>query len=66
MGAFGDLKKHEPLTNRGVELAEATFCGAETSERGPHDSGQIAPWARGDFSMAGYKSARPRGVGVEP
>ena len=47
MGAFGDPKGNEPLTNRGVELAEATFRGAGTSDRGPHDPGKKGPWARG-------------------
>ena len=47
MGAFCAPCESSPLTNRGVELAEATFRGAGTSERGPHDLGVIDPWTRG-------------------
>ncbi len=36
MAPFGALFEHSPLTNRGVELAEATFRGVGTSDRGPH------------------------------
>ena len=61
MGAFGDPRKHEPLTNRGVELAEATFCGAETSDRGPHVPGKKGPWARGYSST--YRSNEARLIG---
>ena len=61
MGAFGDPCESPPLTNRGVELAEACFCGAENTERVPHDSGKIEPCARGYFSLAEFKDARPYG-----
>lgn len=61
MGAFGDLEEFNPVTNRGVELAEATFRGAGMSDRGPHDSGQNGPWARGYFSLGVFKDARPKG-----
>ena len=60
MGAFGDLEEFNPVTNRGVELAEATFRGAGMSDRGPHDSGQNGPWARGYFSQVCRKDARLR------
>ena len=60
MGAFGDLEEFIPVTNRGVELAEATFRGAGMSDRGPHDSGQNGPWARGYFSQVCRKDARLR------
>ena len=50
MHAFGGPKNALPLTNRGVELAEALFRGAEITDRGPHDPDQIGPCARGQNS----------------
>ena len=63
MGAFGDLEEFNPVTNRGVELAEATFRGAGMSDRGPHDSGQNGPWARGYSSQRSFKQTDPKGRG---
>ena len=36
MGPFWAPCDSTPLTNRGVELAEACFRGAESTDRGPH------------------------------
>ena len=60
MGTFWAPCDLTPVTNRGVELAEATFRGAGMSDRGPHDSGQNGPWARGYFSQVCRKDARLR------
>ena len=47
MGAFGDPCESPPLTNRGVELAEASFREAGMTDRGPHVLRKTGPWARG-------------------
>lgn len=58
MGAFGDPTECNPVTNRGVELAEATFRGAGMSDRGPHDPGKAGTCARGYFSSGQSIHAR--------
>ena len=47
MGAFGDPSDLTPVTNRGVELAEASFREAGMTDRGPHVPGKKGPWAWG-------------------
>ena len=47
MGAFGDPCDSSPLTNRGVEVTDATFCGARTSSKASTHSPKKGPWARG-------------------
>ena len=64
MGAFGDRQMRLPLTNRGVELAEACFRRRQNTDRGPHDSGQIEPCYRGESSTRASKYLRPKGSGV--
>lgn len=47
MGPFGPRCERAPLTNRGVELAEACFRRSQNTERGPHNSricGPLGPW----------------------
>ena len=65
MGAFGDPTEFNPVTNRGVELAEATFRGAGMSDRVAHDPGKTGTCARGYFSRRQSKEARV-GVGAQP
>lgn len=47
MGAFGDPSDLTPVTNRGVELAEACFREAGSTDRGPHVPRKKGPCARG-------------------
>ena len=46
MAPQGPTASKPPVTNRGVELAEATFCGAKMSDRVTHDSGLSDPAKR--------------------
>lgn len=65
MNAFGGPCDYSPLTNRGVELAEAWFRGAEITDRGPHDPDQIGPCARGWVSRGWSQWPDPRVADVE-
>ena len=65
MNAFGGPKNALPLTNRGVELAEAWFCGAKITDRVTHDPDQIGPSGWGWDSHKAYKYSRPIRVGLK-
>ena len=51
MNAFGGPCDFSPLTNRGVELAEACFRRSQNTDRVTHDPDQIGPCARGWISQ---------------
>ena len=64
MNAFGGPCEYSPLTNRGVELAEACFREAGNTDRGPHDPGQIGPCTRG-WNSQGWSISHDTSVGTE-